>query len=257
MNIKEVIESSRKIVDSGRFIASRTSIFSSRGRDDSYEFLPEIKRGKLRATKVTGGVDDSVLSAIRETRKERIYWETVIFSEAPRGVVQKYRKYFEKYETFCWVEEYKEPISKLRYFKIKCVALTFEGARFATCKDLMHIYTGSTNGIEPSDALFKCAMNWRNLINSENKNLDPETMCFYHAMEMMFPWPLRKSRNSQFDQLRKTYKDRSDCAEAIAKAFLVPVSVAEHFCRVGILFEGIPYCGLSHRLNSDFDKVNA
>lgn len=248
MNIKDVIRSARGLC-SEEVIVLRDTLFTNRGVKDRSNFPSKMGKVLMKAVNVRGG-ENSILAKVTSSTRKNVYIEDLVLAEHS-DIAKKVQKDFEKFETFCWVEEYREPLTKRTYFKISCCAKTFCGARFSVCKDLMHVYTNTVRGIESVDSLFNCAMKWQELIPDEETDLDAETTGFYHAIEVMLPWLLR---GAQFNLLREKYKKTSSCDLTIAKAFLIPERVVKHICECSEGGNDLPYCGFSYQINSALDR---
>lgn len=247
MNIIEVIKGARSLVESGVTV-SRSTLFSNRGKEDLSKFPIRVGNTLIRAVNVTGG-ESSVLAKVRSSKKCNIYIQDLVLNDYS-DIAKECVDDFENSETFCWVEEYSTG-EGLRHFEITCISKTFCGARFAVCKDLMHILTDTVHGIKTANALLRCAMRWRSLIADEERDLDPETACFYYAIEVMLPGALR---DVQFNAIRKKYKETSTCDLMVARSFMVPEKVIHHICEGGAKDQEIPYCGFSYQTNSDLNR---
>lgn len=129
---------------------------------------------------------------------------------------------------------------------------TFCGARFSVCKELLHIFTNTVDGVKPANSLLRCATRWTTMVVNEQKKLDSETACFYYAIEVMLPWILR---NTQFNELHERFKDDGDCNLKMARAFMIPEKVINHICEIPD-GKGLPYCGFSYSLNVEISEAN-
>lgn len=247
MHIVDVIGKAREIQNESP-VVSRDSLFASRGMEDLSKFNDTKPGGFFaKSTNVRGGKGKAVHDVVCDKVKKNIYLENVILAEST-AVAKMMQEDMGDNETISWVEKY-EHIKGQPYFLITCVSKTFCGARFAVCKELMHIYTDTVDGVKPANALIKCAMKWQDLIISEDKQLDSETACFYSAIEVMLPWELRRS---QFTMLTDLLNDDPQCNMTIARSFMVPVKVIDHIRDARDA--RLPYCGFSYDINTRLDK---
>ena len=115
--------------------------------------------------------------------------------------------------------------------------------RFATAKELMHVYTGSYlhAGLGIATILGEAIKSRKNLPTSPGDPLDAETFCQLIALELMIPW---KYREQIVDAKRKNHQLDYD----IAVKLMIPQKMVAYF------FDN-DYESLSFAANQEIDDL--
>lgn len=230
MNIRRVIEIARKIADQPGVVVDRKVLLSSAvgsyDLDGEAELLELARENGLNLQLVDIG--RGVHHVVRDKTNLAVVYNAANPDTPLRDAIYGY--------------VLTKRISAIVVYR---ASLNYCWRRFTVMKELAHLYSETTADsiLQAAVAIAFAAKESRQVIPTLDADLDAETAALYIALEVMIPWRLRQ----QFYAL----KDAGATCYQIAKAFMVPQTLVNHF--MSDWNDKNTYAGLSYQLNSTCD----